>query len=123
MVPARDGIGFVDGFGAVVPAGDPRPAAPSAPGCCCCRGGDGPGPGAVHGSGGQDLKVVHGPGKLLGQARVIGCLVVVRNREYIGGGCGGSMNQSNSLRQPDGRAGRKSRPGAAVERSCSGAAV
>ena len=66
--------------------------------------GDGLGTGPLHGTGGQELKILHGAGQFLGVAGVIGRLAVGGDGQQAGGGQGGG-GEFFGKRPEDGRAG------------------
>ena len=89
-------VGFRECFGAVVPPGDPGPAA-GAGGCC---GGDGLGARAVHRAGTEDLQVLDCPRQILDLAGVLGGFDVVSQGQNLRSGRCGRLHDGDRVREP-----------------------
>lgn len=84
------GVGFVQGFDAVVPTGDPRTGAAGTRSCGVSDGGCAR---AVHGTGGKQLNVLNSPGKVLNLTSKLGNLHVVGPSQGACAVCRGGIEQ------------------------------
>jgi len=97
-------VGFGKSFRAVVPACDPGLAAPgpAVPGPGGCRVGNSLGAGAVHGTGTEDLQILHGPAEVLDLAGKLGGLRVVGQCQEVRAGRCRRFHHGDSVRDAGG---------------------